>query len=403
MKILWHSAPAFFKTGYGVQTHGFVKQLQALGHDVNVVNAVVNQDLPGMVWEGIPHLPGGAVTRGLEGVLAWTERLEPDLVITLFDIWTFPTDFGEQIKADWMPIVPVDSDPIHEYTLEVLKSAQYPTAMSKFGLKQMKANGFKPKYLPHGVNTDIYKPMEQDKAIIGAEGKFAVGVVAANLEMFDRKGLYPTFKAFAQFQKKHENSVLYYHGEPTRAEDGIDLEWIASELNIKPHNTDKWIRWAFCGDEQLAQIYNAFDVLLLLTRGEGFCIPLIEAQACGKPVIVTDYTAPQDLVGAGWKIPITHKAPTIARSYWGEPDVGAGVKALEEAYKMWVDGKDMKQQAREFALDYDFKVVTKEYLVPILKEIENDNPKMRKRIPGSKDKQRKRKRRGSSMRQSQRA
>jgi glycosyltransferase involved in cell wall biosynthesis len=354
-----------------------------------------------MKWEGIAHFPGGAAQFGTEGAVKWTELLKPELVITLFDVWTFPQDFGDQIKfhgADWMPIVPIDCEPIHEFTLRVLNSASYVCAMSRFGEKLLRNQGFFPKYLPHGVDTNIFKPGASDKALIQAKDKFVVGCVAANLEKFDRKGLYPTIRAFAKFQKKHKDSVFYFHGELTRAEDGIDLEWIAHELGIKVHTVDRWHRWAFLESEELATLYNTFDVFMLLTRGEGFCVPLIEAQACGTPVIVTDYTAPQDLVGAGWKIPIVDRIPTLIRGYWGEPDVDKGVEALEEAYQMWKDGKDMKQQARDFALDYDFKTVTQKYLVPILKEIENDHVKMRGLVRGRKSKRRRRrKRRGSKM------
>jgi len=378
LDILWHSAPAFYKTGYGTQTYGFVKQLQRLGHQVNVVSSFETHDIPGMIWNGIPHLPGGPIPLGQEGAIEWCRRLEPDLLITLFDVWPFANDFGKQVQdvgVPWMPIVPVDSDPIHEYTVTVLRSASHPTAMSKFGLKQMKSVGLKPQYLPHGVDTEIFKPMKKKKELIRAEGKFAVGVVAANREAFDRKGLYHTFKAFAKFQKKRENSVLYFHGEMTKEEKGIDLEWIATELGIKVHTTDRWMRAAFFNSSELAELYNTFDVFLLLTRGEGFCVPLIEAQACGVPVIVTDYTAPQDLVGAGWKIPIVDKAPILVRSYWGNPDIDAGVKALEEAYQMWANKENMIDKARKFALDYDFQTVADKYLVPILEKIENERRK----------------------------
>jgi glycosyltransferase involved in cell wall biosynthesis len=404
MNIIWHSAPAYFKTGYGVQTQGFVPQIQALGHNIQVVNCLDVQDMPGMVWQGIPHLPGGPAQWGIEGVMQWIQRMPIDLVITLFDVWPFPEDFGHNIQAqgaDWMPIVPIDCEPVHEYALKVLNGASYPTAMSKFGLRMLKDAGFKPKFLPHGVNTEVFKPLQQEKPD-WAKGKFVVGCIAANKEWFDRKGLIPTVKAFAKFHKKHEASVFYFHGEETRSENGVDLEWIAQEHGVKLHKTDRWVRWAYCSDEELATLYNAFDVFMLLTKGEGFCIPLIEAQACGKPVIVTDYTAPSDLVGAGWKIPITHKVPTLLRGYWGEPDIDKAVDALEEAYQMWKNKEDMIQKAREFALDYDYKIITKKYLIPILKEIEDERTNMRTRVQRVQSKKRKRRRSDTRLRKAAR-
>lgn len=39
--------------------------------------------------------------------------------------------------------------------------------------------------------------------------------------------------------------------------------------------------------EELASVYTACDVMLHPYRGEGFCLPLLEARACGLPVIAT--------------------------------------------------------------------------------------------------------------------
>jgi glycosyltransferase involved in cell wall biosynthesis len=58
--------------------------------------------------------------------------------------------------------------------------------------------------------------------------------------------------------------------------------------------------------EVMAATYSAMDVLLAPSHGEGFCVPLIEAQACGTPVIATDFSAQPELVGAGW---LAHHRP----------------------------------------------------------------------------------------------
>jgi len=57
-------------------------------------------------------------------------------------------------------------------------------------------------------------------------------------------------------------------------------------------------------DADLANIYRAFDVFALPTMGEGFGIPILEAMACGVPVVATACSAVTELLeGHGELIP----------------------------------------------------------------------------------------------------
>jgi glycosyltransferase involved in cell wall biosynthesis len=136
-----------------------------------------------------------------------------------------------------------------------------------------------------------------------------------------------------------------------------------------------WTLTAGLPDLKMVELYNSFDVMMLLTRGEGFCVPLIESQACGVPVITTDFTAPSDLVGAGWKVPSIGTRYTPMNSFWAEPDIEAGVRALEECYALW-KAKKLKEElavkARAFAKQYDFDVVYKDHMQPFLERVEDE-------------------------------
>ena len=52
----------------------------------------------------------------------------------------------------------------------------------------------------------------------------------------------------------------------------------------------------------MARSYNAMDVLLAPSMGEGFGIPVLEANACGTPAIVSDFSAQPEVMGAGWTV-----------------------------------------------------------------------------------------------------
>ena len=58
-------------------------------------------------------------------------------------------------------------------------------------------------------------------------------------------------------------------------------------------------------DEEMAALYRACDVMVLPYRGEGFCMPALEAMACGLPVIVTAGGPTDEFVPdeACWRVP----------------------------------------------------------------------------------------------------
>lgn len=49
--------------------------------------------------------------------------------------------------------------------------------------------------------------------------------------------------------------------------------------------------------EELYRYYNLCDVYVTSSLHEGFCVPVIEAMACGRPVVATDATALPETVG----------------------------------------------------------------------------------------------------------
>jgi glycosyltransferase involved in cell wall biosynthesis len=92
--------------------------------------------------------------------------------------------------------------------------------------------------------------------------------------------------------------------------------------------------------DAIAQMYSAADVQLLTSMGEGFGIPAVESQACGTPVIVSDFSAQTELVGAhGKAVPVQRVWDEYQASFFGIPNVLAITAALQETYEDTKAGK----------------------------------------------------------------
>ncbi len=95
-------------------------------------------------------------------------------------------------------------------------------------------------------------------------------------------------------------------------------------------------------DVQLASLYRACDVLVHPYRGEGFAMPVLEAMACGLPIITTAGGPTDEFCppAAGWRIPsrraeFPHERvdslATVGLPWVLEPDRDALVELLREA------------------------------------------------------------------------
>ena len=124
--------------------------------------------------------------------------------------------------------------------------------------------------------------------------------------------------------------------------------------------------------EQLAAWYRGLDVLSLASHGEGFGLPLIEAAACGVPVVTTNGSAMSELCGSGWLVSGTPLWTNGHQAWWVRPDASDIDQAYEFAWQAREDGTlpVMKKAAREFAMTYDIDLVFEQYMIPVLAELE---------------------------------
>lgn len=382
MRILWHSNAPFVPTGYGKQTQLFVPRIAEAGHDV-AVSAFFGAEGAILEWRGFRLYPTDITRYGRamlpQYVEHWADDLgckrEDILVMTLLDVWVLKAGWDDLNVASWTP---VDHHPVPPRVYEYFaRSGARPIAMSQFGKKELENQGLDPLYVPHGVDTNEYYPWPaSDRPDIRAglgipKDAFVVGMVANNKGTAPPRKAFPqVFQAFAEFRRKHPDAFLYLHSEMFGVDSGLNLVALAEICGIPPSSVGSTNQFALhlgVSDQQMGAIYSAMDVLANPSFGEGFGVPIIEAQACGTPVIVTDWTAMTELCGAGWLVEGDPYYDSAHGAFYKCPSVMEIIDGMEGAYEK---GASMREEARAFAMRYDADRVMEEYWKPVLAELD---------------------------------
>ena len=365
MKILWFSNAPWAPTGYGQQTAQVVRRLVGAGHEVTIA-ANFGLMAGSTTWEGVTVLPGGSDKYSADALAAHAEALGQDWIITLYDVWVLPELASRHRVASWAP---VDHFPCPPEVAAHLKG-HFPIAMTRYGQSELRDHGLNARYVPHAIES-VFAPRESSfrEAMGIPADAFLVMVNAANLGTHPpRKAWWEMLSGFKLFASQHSDTFLYLHTNPTSAS-GVNLPFLIAQLDIK----DKVrvvpqypYRYGSIPPEVLAEAYSASNVLLASSMGEGFGVPVIEAQACGIPVIVTDFASQPELVGAGWKVGHQAWYDPAQASMLTVPNIKSIAAALEEAYRA---KGTMGDAARAFAAQYDADLVFDTYWRPVLAEM----------------------------------
>jgi glycosyltransferase involved in cell wall biosynthesis len=364
-KILWHSCAPWSPSGYGMQTAIWTQELVKMGHEV-IISSYWGLSGSPTQWNGIPVLPGFGGSYCSVSLGQHARAVSPDLVITLGDVWVLdPNILRELPIAHWLPS---DCRPMSlADRAEVEASGAQLIAMSHFGYENFRRAGFNPVYVPHGIDLEIFRPLENRKEIRESMGispdDFVVGMNAANNDAI-RKAHPEQMLAFSKFLKNHPDALLSMHSG-VHTEGGQDLEALAENLGIsdRVRCVDQYrYNAGMFQPNDLTAWYNSLDIMSACSFGEGFGIPLIEAQACGIPIITTDASSMIELNPLGVSVGGEPFWNGVHKGWWRKPSVTEILRAYEDAY----DRKDdvPRDKLREFAGEYSIANVAENYMKP---------------------------------------
>jgi glycosyltransferase involved in cell wall biosynthesis len=372
-------------TGYGVQVGQLVEMLKKHGVNVAVLS---NFGTEGMMSThrtkhgDVPVYPKGNLGYSEDVIQLWHQAHRshhPDLphaIFTLYDVWVYNKTSLEAPVVSWVPLDHVTIPPLVKQFLS--RDNVTPVAMSPHGQRQLQANNLGSHYVPHTVDTKVFQRTEKmlrmpTRELLGiAEDTFLVGMVMANKAngIIHRKAYAEQMLAFGIFHKEHPNSHLYIHADHLPIVGGFHLEHLREACGIPKEavtfaNRDE-LRVGY-SDKDMAALYSAMDVLMMATYGEGFGVPVIEAQACGTRVIASNWAATQDLVSEdGFLVEGQPFWDEPQKSFYQIPMLGSLTGALQKAYEA---PRGPSVASRSFALQFDTETVWEAYWLPFFREL----------------------------------
>jgi glycosyltransferase involved in cell wall biosynthesis len=126
-------------------------------------------------------------------------------------------------------------------------------------------------------------------------------------------------------------------------------------------------------DKTMASLYRGCDALVLPYRGEGFGLPLLEAQACGKPVITNQQGPAREFCSEKTSYFISSREVTVADDppplgpmagdfTWFEPDLGELIETMRQVCTHSRDASEKGRSAAQLVKrNFTWQDVTRKY------------------------------------------
>lgn len=193
-------------------------------------------------------------------------------------------------------------------------------------------------YVPHGLNHNIYKPIEEwDEKLLNFKNKLFNNqekdfVLFFNSRNIRRKQIPDTMLAFKYFldklpKEKADKCCFILHTEVIN-DHGTDLEAVRKILFSDYPNAIHFSQGKI-SPQELNYLYNIADAQILLTSNEGWGLTLTESILAGTPIIANVTGGMQDQMGfededGNWfepspEIPSNHTGRYKKHGNWAFP------------------------------------------------------------------------------------
>lgn len=231
-------------------------------------------------------------------------------------------DFAKKLKEE-RPAV--QSPYIQDRLLREINATQYFLAGSRFVKESLEYSGVKPDQIRvchYGVDVSQF---QRERLLTRKENEPIRFVFVGGTKQL--KGLSYMLEAFQHVDHQKATFTI------------IGIDNLSGELKQK-YGKDVYFRGAVLHD-QMPQELKKYDVMIFPSLGEGFGLSIIEAMACGLPVIATNHTGGNDIIedgSTGFVIPIEDEKAIQEKMMWfinhREKIPQMGLSAMKTAKEM---------------------------------------------------------------------
>lgn len=351
LRVLWLSDTPTCATGFAQVARNVLAVLQATGkYEIDIVGInhsdyYDQQKFPYRIYEAAPALtmqPKYRDVFGRQRFLDFVGKGVYDLVFTLQDTFVLEPiaekiletrealreankKIGKKIFKDfaWVYYFPIDGRPKANWVRDSALKADIPVCYTEWGKQEcldvlrMEMNPEQrlteiPKLMElirvihHGVNTKEFYPIEDRSKVKQfrheyfqgrADDKFLIVNVNRNQP---RKDIARTMAAFAEFLKTHPKSFLYLHCQANDV--GGNIFEIARNYPTLVAGENWSVPEKFESNqgfsvETVNKIYNAANLVISTTLGEGWGLSYTEAMATKTPVLAPRNTSAPEILG----------------------------------------------------------------------------------------------------------
>ncbi len=291
-----------------VELHVFCFSRAAIdSFDIRSSNVVFHELWPASRWVSLPlSLPLSLKLSGVDlyhATLVTSPISMTPFVFTMHDVtpFTHPEFYPEAIRHRLNPMIKRGLE--HARTIICISEDCRQTTAEHFGipLERMEV-------IHHGVNPTL-APVEKSKARAWVEQEydlhneylFYVGKLEA------RKNIVRLIEAFSKVIAETDfKGDLVLAGRRYWDLDGIDDA--VRKFGVK----DRVRELGYVPDEHLAPLFSASEFFVFPSLWEGFGFPILEAMACGAPVVTSSVSSLPEIAGGAAVLVDPHSSDSIA-------------------------------------------------------------------------------------------